>query len=311
MSDPPQRTLVKLSPAIAVIVGEQVVQLRAGDESVFVLETRHPNALAAWLDSLRQPHDQAPESPSFSRDYVTSLHGQLLGAGLLIDASVNDSPNSRYWVHWPRTLQGEPVRPPKGHVRIVSPDPFGAILANVLSDQGFTCHSTPALGDGDDERHDLAWVIAWESPHLSFALDANERAARHRVPCLFVDLSHGRHATVGPFYLPGEGSCYACFRRRWREGSASRAEHEAAEQAMLATRRPLPAFGCLPAFRHGAAAFAALELTALAVGHRSLNTLNRALTIDWEGLSTWLESAWRFPWCEVCGTQLREAGHAK
>lgn len=291
---------VRLSPAIALLVGADLVQLRAGDETVFVLETEQPADLSRWLESLRNAHETPPQFPSLSNKFVTSLHQQLLHAGLLIDASNDQSPSARYWLSWPQTFRGGPAQPPRGSVQIISPDPIGETLTTVLTEHGFDARAAISP-EYSPNPQDVARVVAWEAPHLSFVLAANQFAVQQQIPTLFVDLSHGRHATIGPFFVPKEGSCYACFRRRWREGSAARKEMELAEQQMVETRRSLPAFGCLPAFRYGAAAFAALEITAFVVGHRPLNTLNRALTIDWEGISTWLEPCWRFPWCEICG----------
>lgn len=294
-----QNPSVQLSPAIAVITGADLVQLRAGDETVFVLEAKRPVELSQWLESLRDAHETPPKSLALGNGFVASLHQQLRRAGLLIDAGGDDTPAARYWSGWPQTVRGGPAQPPRGSVQILSPDPIRETLTAVLKEQGFDVAA--ASSPEGPQQPFVARVVAWEAPHLSFVLEANQSAARQRIPTLFVDLSHGRHATVGPFFVPGEGACYACFRRRWREGSAARKELEIAERQMLETRQPLPAFGCVPAFRHGAAAFAAIELTAFVVGHRPLNTLNRALTIDWEGVTSWLEPSWRFPWCDSCG----------
>ena len=95
-----------------------------------------------------------------------------------------------------------------------------------------------------------AIACIWEQPDLRLVLQANAAACRWRTPCLFVDLSHGQHATLGPFYIPGEGACYQCYRCRWRENTSTPAEFEAAESAMLNDGKVLPAYGILPAFRY-------------------------------------------------------------
>ena len=54
----------------------------------------------------------------------------------------------------------------------------------------------------------------WEHPDPPLVAQVNELVCRQAVPCLFADLSHGCHATQGPFHVPGEGACYACYRER-------------------------------------------------------------------------------------------------
>ena len=145
-----------------------------------------------------------------------------------------------------------------------------------------------------------ALACVWEAPDLSLCLEVNRAACERRVPCLFVDLSHGRHATVGPFFVPGEGACLACLRARLRETTAAFAELDAAERLMRETGEPLPAFGCLPAHRHLVCGLAAGEIVAFFTRHRPLRTLSRAITVALEQAETWSEPVHRVPWCEAC-----------
>jgi oxazoline/thiazoline synthase len=159
--------------------------------------------------------------------------------------------------------------------------------------------------DFEFARADLI-VVAWEQPDLSRVLSANHAVITRRVPCLFVDLSHGQHATLGPFYVPNEGACYECYRQWWRRNSRALTELDAAHEQMLTSGRPHPAYGTLPAFRHWLAGMAAAELQALVAGHRPLRTLNRQITIDLEHLAVHGEPVWRIPWCPACGDPPRQ-----
>ena len=150
------------------------------------------------------------------------------------------------------------------------------------------------LPEGDD-----VLISVTDAPDYKAHARINERAVRERKPCLFIDLSHGQHATVGPFYVPGEGACYECFRIRLRENTESYAELTAAEAHML-EHGPLPGAGLLPAHRAWVLGLAATELLAFASRHRPLRTLNRVVTVAFEELRSFTEPAWRVPTCAVC-----------
>lgn len=144
-------------------------------------------------------------------------------------------------------------------------------------------------------------VCAIEAPDLTLQRQVNERAVRAGVACLFVDLSHGQHATLGPLYVPGESSCLACFRARLLQTSESPEELQAFEQHMLQSGAALPSFGVLPAHRQWVLGMTMSEVVAFFSQHRPLRTLNRAVTISFEELRVWSEPVWPLPHCEACG----------
>ena len=144
-------------------------------------------------------------------------------------------------------------------------------------------------------------VCAWTQPDLNLVSQFNRLACERQVGCLFVDVSHGRHATIGPFYVPGDGACYECFRQRLRQNTAALAELDAAHQKMIEGTQTLPPYGCLPAFRYTVVGLATTEVFAYLSRHRALSTLNRAATVDLDGMALWTEPVWRIPWCPACG----------
>jgi bacteriocin biosynthesis cyclodehydratase domain-containing protein len=260
------------------------VQLRVGDEEVHVLRADDAERLQRLLARLDGARDRgAATAPLGAEDahLLDDLVAQLGSLGLLAEESGVDP------------LAG-------ARVSVIGDGPSAALLAAVLGEHGLSAsvrnREQASAGDAP-----AALVCVCEAPDLALQLAINDAACAARIPCLFVDLSHGRHATVGPFYLPDDGACYRCFRARLRENTAAFAELRAAEEQMIATGRPLPETGTLPAHRHLVAGLAAAEIVALLTRERPLRTLNRAITVSLAQLEMWSEPAWRVPWCEACG----------
>lgn len=277
-----------LRPGVAVIPMEGAVQLRIGDEEIHVLRSDAPQqlerllaALGAHVDSDAAAVPLSPEEEHLLDHLVTELGG----AGLLAPERPTESHGSR--------------------IEVIGHAPSSALLASVLAehDLSVSVRERYLLDQREDSPAVLVGIV--EAPDLALQFALNDAACAARIPCLFVDLSHGRHATVGPFYIPGESACYRCLRARLHENTAAFAELRAAETRMLETGRPLPSAGCSPAHRHLVAGIAAGEVVTFLDRHRPLRTLNRAITVALEQVETWSEPVWRVPWCESCGSRGR------
>jgi bacteriocin biosynthesis cyclodehydratase domain-containing protein len=286
----------RLRADIALIpMPPDALQLRAGDEEIHVLRGNDAQVL---LELLRQlDGSTAPADlriPGVSPDSITELIAQLNASGLLQTtwpATLMD----RYLGHFPNVPSiADAV------VDVTGDNEFARVISNVFIEHGIAAVKVGAEYSPREQAR--AIVCAWEQPHLSQIMAVNAIAARQRIPCLFADLSHGFHATLGPFYIPGEGSCYQCFNSRLLENTAAPEDLAAAQQHMLETQAPHPGFGTTPAHRHWLAGLAAGEVVAFLTGHRALRTLNRAITVDMEALTMHSEPAWRIPWCPACHT---------
>jgi len=261
------------------------VQLRVGDEEVHVLRTDAPEHLIRLLAALDGERDRGAESAQSSAEdahLLDDLVAQLDRVGLLAAAS-------------PAVLLATT------RVSVVGHAPSAELLASVLTEHGLSASVRERGRPTTNDSAPAALVCVCEAPDLALQLAINDAACAARTPCLFVDLSHGRHATVGPFYLPEDGACYRCFRSRLRENTAAFAELRAAEEQMLTTGRPHPKVGCLPAHRHLVAGLAAGEIIAFSTRQNPLRTLNRAITVALFQVEMWSEPVWRVPWCEACG----------
>lgn len=276
-----------LRAGVAVIPMDGAVQLRRGDEDVHVLRTDAPDvarALLERLDGTRSRADVVAGLGPHADALLTELLAALGPAGLLATGrSILDALRS-------------------ARVAVVGHEPSAARLADLVTEHGARA-SVRARGESLDGAD--ACVCVAEAPDLALFHSVNDSACRASLPCLFVDLSHGGHATVGPFFVPGDGACHACFRARLHENTAAFAEQRAAEQQMLDTGAPLPGEPCLPAHRALVAGVAVNELVAFFAQHRPLRTLNRAITIALEHARMWTEPVWRVPWCPSCGAGAR------
>lgn len=273
-----------LRPGTAVIPMSGAVQLRRGDEEIHLVHAPEPDRAAALLrrlDGRRRRAELLAALEPPDEALLSQLIDELSAAGLL--AGDRDAPLD---------LSGHSVA-------IAGRCPGAETLAEILGEHGLAAHTGEHLAPRP--APDVA-VCVWERPDLSLVLDVNAEVCRHATPCLFVDCSHGRHATVGPFFVAGEGACYACYRRRLHENTAAWPERAAAERFMEQSRRPLAGPAVPPAHRHQVLGLAAGEVVAFLEHRRPVRTLNRAITVDLEGCRTWAEPAWRVPWCEACGT---------
>jgi bacteriocin biosynthesis cyclodehydratase domain-containing protein len=305
--DTPEASLPILRPDLAVIPMKDGVQLRAADEETWFVRTATPELALQLLTRLREPVTReallaaaGPEHAAF----IDSILDQLRSQNLLVQSSAvaDDGEIPRYLMHFPQARGMAGLR--SATVGILGDKSVTNLLARNLEEHGVRA-SAVTLGEkaeGDGRPGDVI-VCAWTRPDLASVMEANAFACSRRLPCLFLDLSHGQHATLGPFYIPGEGACYACFRDRLRQNSLSPAELIAAEAHMLDHHSPLPAYGAMPTFRYLAVGLTGAEIVAFFTRHRPLRTLNRIVTIDLEKLETGSEPAWRIPWCAACSVE--------
>jgi len=297
----------RLRPDLAVIPMSGGVQLRAGDEEIYFLASEEPRVAHAILSALDGNTSLASVVARVGEGYrslADTILAELLAKDLLCHSDQeSDEEVGRYLRHFLAWDEKEGVGLTAKVVGIVGHRGSVELMARNLASHEIGVRAEPLRV----ERAELlipdvdAMVFLWECPDLYQVERFNEAVCRARIPSLFVDLSHGQHATIGPFYIPSEGSCYHCLRQRLAQNSQSFAEHASAEEWMRRSESPLPSYGLLPTFRYQVVGVAGSELVAFLTRHRPLRTLNRAMNIDLERLETWIEPVWRIPWCDACG----------
>jgi oxazoline/thiazoline synthase len=294
--------LPALRAGVAVIPMDGGVQLRIGDEEVHVLRTDAPEELRQVLILLdgRRHREGLLAEVARAHEFLDELLAELGRAGLLSPAPAEAADEAAaYLSHFASELHDPAADLRRARVVVTGPSKGLGLLLGILREHGVEANAMTG-----EPRKGLADVMVClcEQPDLARLFEVNDAACVAGLPCLFVDLSHGRHATVGPFHVPGDGACYRCLRTRLHENTAAFPELRAAEQQMLETGKPLPAFGCLPAHRHVVLGLAASEIVAFFTRHRPLRTLNRAITVALEQARMWSEPVWRVPWCSACGS---------
>jgi bacteriocin biosynthesis cyclodehydratase domain-containing protein len=143
-------------------------------------------------------------------------------------------------------------------------------------------------------------ICAVEKPNLGLLETVNQNAVKIKKPALFIDLSHGLHATIGPFYIPDEGPCYHCLHTRLLQNTATYPEQIAYDQFQR-QNNDVKSYGPLPAFRQIVCGIVAIEILAFFTKHQSLRSLRGAIVIDFTNFNTWREQVWQIPWCKICG----------
>jgi bacteriocin biosynthesis cyclodehydratase domain-containing protein len=283
------------------------LQLRLGDEVIVVLEGAPRPAIEqvlALLDGSRTPDELIDAVGRERAPLVESLLGELDREGLLLGlhppgrTRAGLVPAGEVLGRGPLSSDGGP---PRGRVALIGHQPLTTVIAEALSAEEMEVELL--------ERHDPSrltkvttlLVSAAEQPDLSLLEECNQWAVAHRTAALFVNLSHGEHATIGPFYVPGDSACYRCWHRRLLENTASPQEQLAFDEAQRQAASPLRGRDALPSARSLIAALVALEARAFFTDFQPVQTVNGTLTVDLAGLRTWREPCWRVPWCDVCG----------
>jgi bacteriocin biosynthesis cyclodehydratase domain-containing protein len=291
----------------------RAVQLRAGDERIHVLSTDPPELADGVLRRLDGLHDRAsliaqvgPEHGGAIDELLEALiaHDWLMPQPAEGDSERDTGGEIASYLAQFASEAGDPARAlAMACVAVAGHAPAAGLFVQMAVEHGIAAaHCEPrAIGAHSAKQAPDALICVCESPDLTLLFELSDAACRLRLACLFVDLSHGKHATIGPFFVPGQGACYRCLRARLHENTAAHSELVAAERQMLETGQPLPFSGRLPAHRHWVLGMAMSEVVALIAQHRPLRTLNRALTIDLEGMRVWSEPVWRVPWCASCG----------
>ena len=308
-----------LKPGANVIPMHDGAQLRWGDAEIQRVRFPHPSLLCALLNPLVSgcsrkrlvelaAADQEVGERSEALEIVEELLERLRQFHLLRPTSV------------PRKLgenrfQGEACASSPQPVSLIysaesSPPlaPFGdsRLAARLVArDEPLRCERAASDSFGLEPLN-----VVWLERHdEEFAARVNRHVTRKTISTLFVDLSHGGFATIGPFYVRGEGACRACYRRRTLETADAAEELLAAREWSFRRKEPLNAYGCLPHQRHWIGAMVVAELLAFLGRSRPLRTLNGLLLVDFDAMAVHREPCWQIPWCEDCGSR-RSAGES-
>jgi len=203
------------------------VQLRAGDEEIYVIDHADPGLVVHVLEGL-DGRSRADLVTEFGLEVVDFVISELESEGLLVGENLTGV--ELYLSHFGNSSVSMSVSV-VGHTQMVE------VLKDQVQKNGMTVSEDIAPGD--------VVLCVVERPDLGFLEQVNRECVGSGRAVLFGDLSHGHHATVGPFYVPGDGACYQCSRTRVVENTASRQEQVAFDEFQR-EGGPTQSFGVLP-----------------------------------------------------------------
>jgi len=302
-----------LRPGLAVIPMADAIQLRAGDEQIILLHSPAPQQLFELLKLLDGRHriDELVDKTDLGGRGAIDLVLEHLASNNLL-AATNGKPDElvRYLGHTVNDADEVVQQLRNRSVVILGSNPGVSLMVSMLGECGIDAgqyRSWPQVNqkpnaDGSVPKGvpDVA-VCIWEQPDRTQVTAINESACHSGTPCLFVNMSHGQHASIGPFFVPGQGACYQCLIARLYENTTGYRELQATDAFMDQTGQALAGYGVMPPHRHWVIAVACGELIAYLTGHRALGTLNSTLTLDLEQSQMCRQPVWQVPWCPQCG----------
>jgi ribosomal protein S12 methylthiotransferase accessory factor len=217
---------------------------------------------------------------------------------------------SAYWALNAPDAATAAVRLEAAHVAIAGAGAVVDALAEALAKAGVSRRTalprSAVLGGAHDTA---AWdaamaeatVIVLASEGMSLAgVDAvNALAISRGIPWLLIRIDRTR-ALIGPYVIPGETACFACYECRARANAEHPADHEALYRHWrMVVDRP-PDAATPPGAGPIVGAWAALDLTRAIAGGRSPVTAGRIIALDLHTLQSTAHEILRLPRCEAC-----------
>ncbi|MFC4158914.1 TOMM precursor leader peptide-binding protein [Chitinimonas lacunae] len=149
-----------------------------------------------------------------------------------------------------------------------------------------------------DASNLIRLVCSDHDDHRS-ALEQNKLALDARHPVLFAALTDS-HARIGPFVLPGETPCFACYHHRLRSNLRFPEEFDhfvgvASEGQSKQAIEPSKIYA------QAAASYLCTELLKFVHKTTHLSLLGRVMEVDLLGYQSTISSVLKLPRCPVCG----------
>lgn len=293
---------------------EDGVWLRAGDDDVVTLSSSGDPALLermlALLDGQRSlPKLLADLANVAEEESVLCALGVLKANGLLEEGEQPENVPGELadWVQaflHPETVQeleAVLLHIAAARIAVVGAGDLGRDIAASLTRHGIDVIEAR----GVNERDLTMAIVAPDRYDSELFSQVNQWALTQRMPWLLVTCASESHATVGPFFVPGETCCYHCFEQRLQSNRANCREHLDWEalvknvDADASQRRRLAPL-VVPCMRNALAEWAVLETLKHLVPGASPVTIGHCVEIDFGDCGMITEPVWRLPWCPAC-----------
>jgi bacteriocin biosynthesis cyclodehydratase domain-containing protein len=142
-------------------------------------------------------------------------------------------------------------------------------------------------------------VLAADGMSLAGVDAVNAFAIEHGIPWLLVRIDRTR-ALIGPYVIPGETACFACYELRARANADRSADHEALHRHWRTVAdRPADA-ATPPGAGPIVGGWAALDLGRAIAGGRAPVAAGRIVALDLHTLQSSTHEILRLPRCPAC-----------
>ncbi len=272
--------LLQLGLQVSIIPSNGGVQLRTGDEKIVAISTDNPELLVDAIEGLRRPFYESELilQPGINKGEFHELVSSLRSSGFIL-----------------------PVITP--HAEGLTPLLIAPGIAISGDGEAVEIFSEIAhLHNLKIERIDQATgvlVSITEQPNISRHERINQLAIESGRSALFIDMSHGAHATIGPFYIPNDGACFACQRERLYQNSGALTEQQSYDQWQR-TGGQARGTPIKPATRSIVYGLAVLEVLNFISQSQPIRTRSGAMIVSFADLTITHERIFRLPWCPEC-----------
>ena len=239
----------------------------------------------------------------YSDEFVAFVELLLSRSLISEDGSRSSAPG---WPHW--RGQGRSARDfedalAASRVGIVGSGIIAETVRAALVRDGIACGTVSEAGSPSFLRDFVAGqtlvIICSDDMSLAGYDELNEACHQEQVPWTSARIDR-RLGLIGPYVVPGQTACFACFELRARANCAHPGDHAAL--ASHWRQRPLVSLPSanLPEFAEVLGSMVALDTHRVVLGGALSAAFGRLLTIDLQTLHTDSHEILKLPRCPVC-----------
>lgn len=283
--------------------------------------------LLPWLDGQRQIETLIGEVSLDFRSEFEEFLRVMQARGFLTDGPEPDGPvdgRSAYWGQNAQDAETARAKLAAAHVVVAGYGVVGTALKQALIAGGVgRCTHVPrtalsAIGQIEHtvnrarvDSPDILATVAKDATLIVLASDAmslagvdevNDITLHSKVPWLLVRIDRSS-ALIGPYVVPGETACFACYELRARANAERPQEHEALFQTWRKAPEMSEDFPTPPEYGMILGNWIALDLMRAITSGRTSAATGRIIALDLTTLGSTTREILRLPRCPVCSRQ--------
>ncbi|RGP35558.1 hypothetical protein D1012_19320 [Pseudotabrizicola alkalilacus] len=146
-------------------------------------------------------------------------------------------------------------------------------------------------------------ILASDAMSLAGVDAVNELTQRNKTPWLLLRIDRS-NALIGPYVVPGDTACFACYELRARANAERPDEHQALFRSWRAAPETSADFPTPPEYGQIVGSWVALDVMRAFVGGRAPVTAGRIIALDLKTLGSTTRDILRLPRCPACSRQI-------